>query len=255
MNCQEARPLLHPFVDNELDVLRHVEIEEHVKGCPACAEQHQSLHALRAALSAPALYYRAPAALAARLNLGAQPLTQERRNRTMPLVARVAALSSLATAAAILLFLSLRDRQSAVDRVADAVVTSHIRSLQVGHLTDVVSSDQHTVKPWFRGKLDFSPAVPDFSSQGYVLSGGRLDYLADRTVAAIVYQCRAHFINLFLWLGVGQDAAVRAFSRQGYHIRHWQHGGMDYWAISDVNDRDLDQFVRLFQEQAQEAAR
>ncbi len=255
MNCHETRPLLHPFVDNELDVLRHVEIEEHLKGCPACAEQEQSLHSLRAALSSPALYYRAPAALAARLELGAQPLTREPRNRTMPLVARVAALSSLATAAAILLFLGLRDRQSADDRLVASVVNSHIRSLQGEHLKDVVSTDQHTVKPWFRGKLDFSPLVPDFSSQGFVLSGGRLDYLADRTVAAIVYQCRAHFINLFLWPAAGPDTAVRTFSRQGYHIRNWQHGGMEYWAISDVNDCDLDQFVRLFQEQAQEARR
>ncbi len=252
MNCHEAQPLLHPFVDNELDVLRHVEIEEHFKSCPACTEQEQSLSSLRAALSAPALYYRAPAALRARLELGAQPLTLERRNRISPLVARVAALSSLATAAAILLFLALGDRQSAVDRLADTVVASHIRSLQADHLKDVVSSDQHTVKPWFRGKLDFSPQVPDFSAQGYVLTGGRLDYLADRTVAAIVYQCRAHVINLFLWPAIGQDTAVKPYSRHGYHIRHWQHGGMDYWAISDVNDRDLDQFVRLFQEQARE---
>jgi anti-sigma factor RsiW len=255
MNCHEAQSLLHPFVDGELDALRHVEIEEHLKGCPACAAEQQTLLSLRAALSSPALYYRAPAAFAAQLQLGAQPLNRERRSRAMQFIAKVAALSSLVTAAIILLFLTLRDRQSALDRVADAVVASHIRSLQVDHLEDVVSSEQHTVKPWFRGKLDFSPEVPDFSSQGFVLSGGRLDYLADRTVAAIVYQCRAHVINLFVWPAVGQDTTVRAISRQGYHIRHWQHGGMDYWAISDVNDRDLDQFVQLLQDHDREAGR
>jgi anti-sigma factor RsiW len=108
------------------------------------------------------------------------------------------------------------------------------------------------VKPWFQGKLDFSPQVPDFASKGFPLAGGRLDYLADREVAALIYKCRAHIINVFIWPAGSNDAAERAFSRQGYHIRQWQRGGINYWAISDVNDRDLDEFVRLFQQQSPE---
>ncbi|MGA2258517.1 MAG: zf-HC2 domain-containing protein [Thermoguttaceae bacterium] len=260
MKCDEVKPLLHPHVDKELDLVRHVEIEEHLKGCHECAEQEQNLRSLRVALSAPALYYRAPAALSERLaglcpgGWGVQPLTGSRRNRLVP-VAITAAVSSLAAAAAILLFLVLRDRQSADDRLVASVVNSHIRSLQVEHLKDVVSTDQHTMKPWFRGKLDFSPLVPDFASQGFALTGGRLDYLTDREVAALVYQCRAHVINVFQWPADGKNTAVRSFSRQGYHIRGWQGAGMVYWAISDINDHDLDEFVHLFQEQTQEVRR
>jgi anti-sigma factor RsiW len=260
MNCQEAKPLLHPYVDGELDVVRHVEMETHIKDCPGCAEQEQGLRSLRVALSAPSFFYRAPAALRARLVAGTQPMTAETqpaapRSGRSPLIVRAAVLSALAVAAATILILAFHDRQLADDRLAGQVVASHIRSLQPNHLMDVVSTDQHTVKPWFQGKLDFSPQVPDFASQGFALAGGRLDYLADREVAALVYKCRAHFINVFVWPTAGDDAAARAFSRQGYHLRHWQRGGINYWAISDVNDRDLDEFARLFQEQSQEAGR
>jgi len=261
MNCDEARPLLHPYVDRELDLLRHVEMEEHLQGCPACAEQEQSLRSLRVALSEPSLYYRAPTALmiGESTSVALSPFAPrknvtfaERRKSRLPLIASAAGVSCLA-AAAIALFLLLRIGQSADDRLAESIAACHIRSLQVDHLKDVASSDQHTVKPWFRGKLDFSPQVPDFSTQGYTLIGGRLDYLADRTAAAIVYQCRLHILNVFQWPVAGDDRNVRAFSRHGYHIRVWQRAGMAYWAISDINDRDLDEFVTLFQEQATEA--
>jgi anti-sigma factor RsiW len=260
MNCQEAKPLLHPYVDGELDVVRHVEMESHIKDCPACAEREQSLRSLRVALSAPSLYYRAPAALRARLEAGAQPMPAETppaepRNRPMSRVVRAAVLSALAAAAASILFMAFRDRQLADDRLVAQVVASHIRSLQANHLMDKESTDQHTVKPWFQGKLDFSPQVPDFASKGFALAGGRLDYLADREVAALIYKCRAHIINVFVWPAAGDDTAVRAFSRQGYHLRHWRRGGINSWVISDVNDRDLDEFVRLFQEQSQEVGR
>jgi anti-sigma factor RsiW len=143
---------------------------------------------------------------------------------------------------------------SADDRLAEWVIAGHVRSLQVDHLTDVASSDQHTVKPWYRDKLDFSPQVLDLSTQGYSLSGGRLDFLADRPVAALVYQRRLHAINLFTWPAVNdQEKAVRRLSRQGFHIRFWQQAGMAYWAISDLNDQELDEFVRLFHEHSAES--
>jgi anti-sigma factor RsiW len=146
-----------------------------------------------------------------------------------------------------------RPKASADDRLAEWVVAGHVRSLQVNHLTDVPSGDQHTVKPWFRGKLDFSPQVRDLSAQGYTLSGGRLDYLADRQVAALVFHRRQHVINLFTWPGVdGADSAVRSLARQGFNIRRWQESGMTYWAISDLNDQELDEFVRLYHVQSPE---
>jgi len=138
---------------------------------------------------------------------------------------------------------------SADDRLAELVVAGHVRSLQVEHLTDVVSTNRHTVKPWFRGKLDYSPEVPDLSQEGYPLSGGRLDYLADRPVAALVYHRGLHAINVFTWPAANNEAsAVRGLARQGFHLRYWQRSGMTYWAISELNDQELDQFVRLFQE-------
>jgi anti-sigma factor RsiW len=116
----------------------------------------------------------------------------------------------------------------------------------------VASSDRHTVKPWFRGKLDFSPQVPDLTPQGYSLSGGRLDYLTDRPVAALVYYRRLHAINLFTWPAADDDVKpVRGLARQGFHIRYWQRGGMSYWAISDLNEQEFDEFVRLFQEHSE----
>ena len=132
-------------------------------------------------------------------------------------------------------------------------MAGHVRSLQADHLADVLSSDRHTVKPWFRGKLDFSPQVPDLSPQGYALTGGRLDYLADRPAAALIYHRRLHTINLFTWpVGDDREKAVQSLSRQGFHIRTWQRAGMTFWAISDLNDQELDEFVRLFQEHSQE---
>jgi anti-sigma factor RsiW len=146
-----------------------------------------------------------------------------------------------------------RASSRAVGRLEDVVIANHVRSLQVNHLTDVVSSDRHTVKPWFRDKLDFSPQVPDLSAQGFPLSGGRLDYLADRPVAALIYHRGKHAINVFTWPAVESgDKPVRDFSRQGFHLREWQRSGMNYWTISDLNDDDLNQFVKLFQEHTAE---
>jgi anti-sigma factor RsiW len=132
------------------------------------------------------------------------------------------------------------------DLVADEIVSSHIRSMMLNHLVDVPSSDQHTVKPWFNGKLDFAPEVKDFADQGFPLVGGRLDYIDNRTVAALVYQRRKHSINLFIWSSPAvNDQPTQQFSRQGYNIVHWNESGASYWAVSDVNSTDLSEFAQL----------
>jgi len=133
----------------------------------------------------------------------------------------------------------MRQRSFADATVGQEVVASHLRSLMATHLTDVPSSDHHTVKPWFNGKLDFSPIVADFGDRGFVLAGGRLDYLGNRPVAALVYRRRQHVINLFTWPTSQPDLAIGAFDQQGYHAFHWTRSHVTYWAASDLNLEEL----------------
>jgi anti-sigma factor RsiW len=141
-------------------------------------------------------------------------------------------------------------RRSAEVVVARGLVESQVRSQMIDkHLVDVESSDQHTVKPWFAGKLDFAPPVPDLQDQGFVLLGGRLDYLDDRPAAVLVYRRDKHVINLFIWRSTsGANAPIQAVDRNGYHLLGWTHAGLAYWAVSNLNEGDLREFVRLIQE-------
>jgi anti-sigma factor RsiW len=135
---------------------------------------------------------------------------------------------------------------TAADAAAVELVDAHIRALQPGHLTDVASTDQQTVKPWFAGKTAFSPPVPDLSAQDFPLVGGRLDVFEGRTVAALVYARRKHFISVFLWPDATQDMEQYAGAMNGYHWISWKHSGLRFCAVGDTNRDDLAALKDLF---------
>lgn len=236
MTCESAQDMGGPYLDDELDPSLSAQMREHLAACPACAESQAQLQALRAGIRENAPYYRAPAELQDRIRTAVR---QSHRETAVPW-------RWIALAAAILLAVSLfRPHTNASDEIAQSIFSSHLRSLVGAHLLDVPSSDQHTVKPWFNGKLDFSPDVRDFAAQGYPLIGGRIDYVGDRAVAALVFERRKHVINLFTWPSPNPDSATH-LDRNGYHILHWNSDGMAWWAVSDLNVAELRQFESLY---------
>ena len=234
MNCQEMQNLKHAYADGELDPVRSVEIEEHLKTCAACARAYQNTKALKTAVSSGGLYFNAPPELRRSIRSALRD-EAETRQSTARAIARpwfkwAFPLAGTAFAAFVLTAVLLNNSGSG--RLAQEVASGHIRSLQAGHIMDVASTDQHTVKPWFDGKLDFAPPVVDLAGQGFPLVGGRLDYLADHPAAALVYQRQKHFINLFVWpLSRDQAGAEESFTLRGYNLIHWSAAGMTFWAV------------------------
>lgn len=251
MACNDNQRLLHAYFDGELDLVRSVEFEEHLKSCPDCSRDFANQQALRKSLQAANLYQRPPENLKTKIRaqlpreVKAQPISPARRT----------AIEWLAVAAAIVVAIVLGARivpdvggRRQTDLLAEQIVANHIRSLQPGHLYDVESTDQHTVKPWFDGKLDFAPPVTDLASKGFPLVGGRLDYLDHRDVAALVYQRQKHFVNVFVWPSEGKPANfAEARTIRGYNLVFWQQDGMNFCAASDLNAAELQQFAQLLQ--------
>jgi anti-sigma factor RsiW len=249
MPCQDARDLLHAYADDELDAVTSRALEAHLGQCRRCARAFESDRAVKAALHNPSLLYAAPAALrerlAATLPHPDSATTKARVPSRAPWRAWAIA-ASLALAAA--LAWQFAARAGHTELVAQAALASHVRSLQSDeHLLDVRSTDQHTVKPWFAGKVDFAPPVRDLAGKGFPLVGGRLDFLRDRPAAALVYRRNKHVINLFIWRGEDGQGET---GRQGYHLIHWSGGGMTFWAVSDVNAAELRHFTDLFRADA-----
>ena len=247
MNCTDIQVAIHGYIDGELDPLRNLEIEQHLQRCAVCSQSYKADQALQTAVKTGAQYFPASADLRKRIQTSVRQVGKSQR--TLPVMPwRWLAVAASVIFVVILAWALIPRGFDAEQLVAQEVVSSHVRSLMVAHLADVKSSDQHTVKPWFTGKLDFSPPVKDLSKEGFPLVGGRLDYLENRPVAALVYQRRNHVINLIIWPS-SHDTHVKtkALARQGYHLVHWSQSGMMYWAISDLNDTELQEFVRLVQ--------
>lgn len=249
MICQEAHKLIHPYLDGELELARSLEIEAHLHDCQTCAQAYHELRSLHAAVSATALRFEPSAALQNRVRSAIRNKSGA-TNRPLRLSWRwmIPAISFAALVIIAWALIALLSRPSTSDLMAQEIVSSHVRSLMEKHLTDVLSSDQHTVKPWFDGRLDFSPPVKDLASAGFNLVGARLDYIGNRPVAALIYQHRQHYINVFVWPSTAaSDVSGKALVSQGYNLISWTTAGMNYWAISDLNLAELQQFVQLLQ--------
>jgi anti-sigma factor RsiW len=241
--------LIHPYIDGELDLVRNLEIEEHLRECSACEQACRRQQSLQTALRAGSLRYEAPSRLHNRIQMSLQRASKPKR-LLYPVPRHV-----LAVAASLVLVASGTWQLARIslvpipdDFLAREVVNSHVRSLLAKEPVDILSSNQHTVKPWFTGKLDFAPPVKDLTDEGFPLLGGRIDYLDNRPVAALLYGRQQHKINLLIWPSTKDgDVAATTQARQGYHLVHWTGSGMTFWAVSDLNSKELEQFAELIQ--------
>lgn len=261
--CAEWDALLNSYLDGELDAVHVMEVERHLSSCPACAAHLRRLEDAHALLSSGAARWPVPeglhasvvAALAAE-EAGTSPAAgwspaalwhrvwgNAGRTVTRQRFARWSLVPSLAVLAVALFIAVLPPRGGALE---DELVAGHVRSLLADHLTDVASSNQHTVKPWFGGRIDFSPPVVDLSARGFPLVGGRLDYVGGRVVAALVYRRNGHVINVFVWPGASGAHTVKG--RDGYTLMGWSEAGLSYWAVSDLNPVELKEFQEDFVE-------
>jgi anti-sigma factor RsiW len=252
VNCAELNTLLHGYLDGELDLVHNLEIERHLGDCPACAAGLRQQQHLRDALRDPTLYHRAGGGLRERilsaLPQRTTPSSLPRRSRRMPAVAAVLATAACLALLALLTWGVVRSNRGE-DFLVREVVAGHVRSMMGKRpAVDVESSDTHTVKPWFRGQVDYAPPVRDLTDHDFPLSGGRLDYLDNQKVAALVYKRHKHVINVFVWPQAGgNEEAAQELTRQGYNLIHWARGGFSWWVISDLNLQELREFAGLLQ--------
>lgn len=250
MNCDDSRIYLPAYLDDELDVAENLRVQKHLAECRECRQAQDQQLALRSALRDPQLYAHPSADFSKRVQASLhQAAKEEARSQrhawadwlrigSLGWVPAAAALVIVATVATLIVINGMRSSHEQV--IASAVLTGHIRSLQGDHLVDVPSSDRHTVKPWFQGKLDFSPPVPDLSEMNWPLIGGRLDYVDGRPVAALIYRRRMHNINVFVWPNHSSaDSTIKEEDAQGYQILHWNGAEMTYWVVSDLNREEL----------------
>ena len=270
MKCEEIRNLMDAYLDGELDPVTSQKVEQHLRECGECEQAYEVESAMAHAISQAAPYYKAPIELRERIQVSLReaigvPTSRSAAGEDRLPVRRpesaprnvffempwnwLALAAAILVAAVVGLSLLPRLRAPNADQfLATQLIAGHVRSLMAYHLTDVASSDQHTVKPWLDMKLDFAPPVVDLSSEGFPLIGGRLDYLDNRPVAALVYGRRKHFINVFVWPAASDEAkAPKTITREGYQLLHWADSDFNYWAVSDVNVNDIQLFKQQFE--------
>ena len=248
MNCENIGRWLDPLLDGELDSKNTVEVQAHLDACPACQGRYEAKRAVSVNLRRLDVGYAAPASLRARISAAVE--AEAASGQAAPVRPRPAARSPgsgarwflwtgwpVALAASALLATTLLHQR---DQEANTIVAAHVRSLLANHLSDVESTSHHTVKPWFAGRIDFSPPVPDLSGLGFELIGGRLDYLEHRPVAAVVYRKHGHVINVLVSRPGGDLGELPHVAReQGYTLRSWSQGGLDVVAVSDIDPSEL----------------
>lgn len=244
MTCDEAEILLHALIDSELDASHAREVEAHLATCAKCSAAARDYREMKKAIAQGGLRYTAPPELRRRIEASLPQAQAPTRRTLLKGFAMGSAVSAIAASGLFAIVLRGDDEE----RLQTAFVSAHLRSLQAGHLTDVVSTDQHTVKPWFNGRLDVSPPVIDLGPQGFALIGGRLDYIDGRPVGAVIYRRRQHVINLFVAQGASTEPRAATMETvQGFNIRHWSERGLDYWAVSDLAKEELANFGDKFE--------
>jgi anti-sigma factor RsiW len=244
MTCRETKNLLNAYVDGELDSAGSLGVEKHVQACGSCLTDVENLHALASGIENGGLRFTAPQ----RLKKNVQAAIREANPAPTRSIFNWRWASAVA-AAVLIVVVSMQWLKPSQETLVNEIVSSHVRSMMANHITDVASSDRHTVKPWFGGKLDYSPPVKDLTDQGFRLVGGRLDYVDSRPVAALVYQRSQHLINLFVWPSNNTVTKQEdQLTRQGYNLIHWTQSGMSYWLVSELNLAELGECARLLKE-------
>jgi len=244
MTCDDAEILLHALIDGELDASHVREVEAHLASCAKCAVLARDYREMKKAMAGGRLRYTAPVELRRRIEASLPQAEVPTRRAVLKGFAFGSAVSAIAASGLFAVVLRGDDAM----RIQTELVSAHLRSLQAGHLTDVISTDQHTVKPWFNGRLDVSPPVIDLTAQGFTLVGGRLDYIDARAIGAVVYRRRQHVINLFVAQTASTERrAAKIETIQGFNIRHWGDRGLNYWAVSDLARDELAEFGEKFE--------
>lgn len=240
--CVDQELLLGALMDGELDAANTALVEAHMLRCDGCREEVERLSAMRSLMTSDGVRQSAPDSLKAKISaLPELAVTEPKARHHLPGWLAPGVAGALAASLAMVAFVGPMQQQSSLD---SQIISSHVRSLQPGHLTDVQTTNQHIVKPWFNGKIDFAPPVPELADQGFPLAGGRLDSVNGKTVAAVVYHRRLHTVNLFVWPGAGMRN--RSSVEDGFALAEWSEDGLNFAAVSDIPAQELRQFEAIY---------
>jgi anti-sigma factor RsiW len=257
MTCASTLALLHALLDGELDAEHARKVQLHLSSCASCRAQRRAYRRIQEVMSGPGMIYRAPESLRGRLDALLTPTVAAPTTRASKLGRRgmlrglaMGSLASTALAACLVLFVVNGEVNQ---RIAGDAVSAHLRSLQGHHLIDVQSTDQHTVKPWFNGRLELAPPVVDLKSQGFTLVGGRIDYLDGHPAAAVVYQRGDHIINLFVTQRIGSERQTPVEALRGFNVWRWAWADLSFWAVSDLSAPELEEFGKQLEDAIQGA--